>query len=489
MIDCEPQLSIERFTPEEVYLQDVLASRPPLPVGQADISEVRKAAQALEGGEPGYAWERLPRWLAELKGVFQVTEGPAFVALDLCSSIPLYAQLLRADSFDRMHARASEMVGSLLASKPQDPDLKQAIHFIGRDPVARGLLQSAIQNILYTLCPEDLKENEGLTDRIKVKLRTQSQTYDQQSRSDANIEARWGFRYEATAHPLTYLDHLAEMPTLTTEARDARQRLRHNPSSLLDRELAKQTEPAGVELAEQVIKAQAQALSRLIGSQRQRFRPTRFLSMDMSEPRDIALSSVVATPASTQQLNMFSHAVRSLGNERQHLVGDIFQPLPLPDESLGLITCFDGWPFHFELDGYSEAELSYFADQAVTVLEGWYQKLAFGGKIVIFPWSVINSSPQATATLRQVVVTLADHLHHGVKVATYSRNTLLDWMSASDQVTAQELSPIFKGENSDFDVLIIEKPHASLARQIDQQCVGNRALTGAQIPDSPDPTP
>ncbi len=71
---------------ETVYLDSALGRHPPLPVGSRDISDIVELAKNVPSSAPGYAWERLPSWIAEIKGVYEYIGGIPIIGLDICSS-------------------------------------------------------------------------------------------------------------------------------------------------------------------------------------------------------------------------------------------------------------------------------------------------------------------------------------------------------------------------------------------------------------------
>jgi hypothetical protein len=102
MAETEPGIN------PETYLDNVLLWRPPLPVDRVDISDIEALAAVGDATEPGYAWERLPRWLAEIEATFKRADDVPVVHFDICSSLPLNVQMMRALEFKRSAERAND---------------------------------------------------------------------------------------------------------------------------------------------------------------------------------------------------------------------------------------------------------------------------------------------------------------------------------------------------------------------------------------------
>ena len=158
-------------------------------------------------------------------------------------------------------------------------------------------------------------------------------------------------------------------------------------------------------------------------------------------------------------MNMFSHAVNSLFEPNMHIVGDALQPLPFPDCSLALITCFDGWPFHFKLDGFTDSQLEELAVLAVATLKNWYDKLIYGGKAIIFPWTIEGNDPTSEQVLLNITAEVGRQTGTGISLKLFHRETLEEWMSEGDRQLTDDLSSrIFANDKTFFQALIIEKP-------------------------------
>lgn len=219
----------------ETYLDDVLLWRPPLPVDQFDISDIEPLGPDMAQDVPGYAWERLPRWITQIEDTFKKSGDVPIVCVDLCSSIPLNAQMLRALEFKRSGERGREILKTLFSGDPEyhleDPDM-QSIHMAAaRDEKVRRLLNSAIQAVLYTRNSEDMADGDyepalrHLVGRFTEVLPQKTTSYVMEDGS-RNLETRWGICFQSVDEGYTYLDVLANLEHPTSKAVQAGKRVR-----------------------------------------------------------------------------------------------------------------------------------------------------------------------------------------------------------------------------------------------------------------------
>lgn len=492
------------------YLNDVLFWRPPLPVGKFDYSDIISGAETLRDLEPGYAWERVPRFVAEIKETFDRVEADSLDCLDVGSSVPNYTQMLRAIQFGRSGDRARELEGPLFGSpvfeklrKNGRADLNPLVVALSKDRTARALLTAAIQEVLYGITPEEASSVEMLKHRFVHQLVNQRQIYLEEP-GNIDIEAAWGIRFSAIETEQTYLELLTQLAIPSREATAARQRLQQrqqehagsNPDQqtfdfvseydMADRTLAQQTTAVGLDLVSQYFAWQTDYLANSIAG-KSRFKPARFFSMDISEPSAIAMSSLVNTPATTRSMNLFSHAIGSLFDKRQHIKGDMFKPLHFPDNSLALITLFDGWPFHFQVPEGVSPTPEKITNVALATMEHYYDKLAYGGEIVIFPWTLPNAGPEEEHLLKTIEVELGNRIRNNTSIKRYPSGVLKTFMmSESDKVTAESASRIFLGGNDSYEVLVIQKPKKEI---VAGRAATALALSQARDQGSPDPMP
>jgi hypothetical protein len=467
-------------TAEQLLYERVFNFRPPLPVGTVDISWVEEEAQGHTAEHPGYAWERLPRWVAEIRDTYKKSEEMPVFHIDLGSSIPLYAQHMRALEFKRCDERAGEFIRRLKNDNPGHelgiPELT-LLHkelFTGgkSSSLTQDLLRSVLQAVLYTRTLSDFAGDNTdeleltFSRRLQTGMREQTSLY-LMDRTHTDIESNWSIKFHEVTQPQLYGELISAIGIATPESIEAGKRIGSGMSIDVDadRELAREKVAAGEHLAEIYLQWQAKKLATMIAED-PRLRPARFISTDMADPLEIAVSSVLTTPQSTRHLNLFSHAVRSLFDENLHLRHDLVQPLPVPDNSVSLITCFDAWPFYSTFEGLSDDELDIATDVAIEMIYGWYGKLAYGGKMVIFPWAAQERDERSQRILDTIRRWMSLLTGTPVGGSIFHEATLMSLMSESDQETAAQLSPIFgQGTEPEIEVFIIEKPNKLLVRQ------------------------
>lgn len=491
------------YLDSEAYIRDVLSWRPPLPVGQLEISHIFSEGKTLSSRGPGYAWESLPRWVAETKEAFRNTGDVPILSVDVCSSLPLFAQLQRAGEFGRSGDRARELTRSMFSTENihrlanVNPELIALGKAISNDNRIRALIAAATQETLYCLSSEDVRTDQPsrtvFQQMIAQKIAAQNCVYEE-DKNGSDIEVGWGYRFKASLSEEPSIALIADLPVPTADAIVARRRLAKGFGPILmnrdlaglrqqDIQTAKLTQPAGGKMACQYIDWQASYLAEVIIDQT-RYRPARFFSIDIADPNEIALSSWVDTPSTTKAMNLYSHAVASLFEPRQHIVANMLAPLPFPDNSVALFTFIDGWPHDFPALGRGEISLRQFKLDATNILQSYYKKLAYGGKIVIFPWLLPNGGQAEDYTLRLVEAAFSEWSHQGVGKKLYGQKTLAEYMSSSDaEINERGLSSIVFSDSPFYEALIIDKPHRTSLINRQKQMMGQSAISGAQNQD------
>jgi hypothetical protein len=495
------------------YWEALLAWRPPMPVDYPSIMDLEIEAVGYIPQTPGYSLvERLPRYQAAMEALFKLPSPIPRVALDLYCSVPLYPQANRGIELKRCAEGADELMSSLFKIMPVRGPQKEShghrskesrehtledawfnhLHYAAaRSEEARDLLHATIHHVLYTLNSYDMaggnqrEATRRLQARFMALFGAQIATYAFSETGD-DIESRWQIKFHSQQQHATYQERIAYLPCRSPGAIRAGQRMEGHGYNPQDAELAKEKVYPGEVLAEKYIEWQAHTLARLIAESGGHYQITRFASMDWADPREIALSSIKNLPRSIQNMNMFPHAIRSLF-EPHHIVQDLSKKLEVPDNSITLITAFDGWPFNTSLGGLTDQEVDDYCNEGANRIFGWYKKLTYGGKLVIFPWTIRGEDPRVRSVLDSIESQLSLRLGHGVRSDRFHPATLKEPMSVFERAIAENLSGIFNG-GQDVRTLIVEKPNRKFV-DAHMQAYGKRMLIAAQDQDSADPTP
>jgi hypothetical protein len=470
----KPELPLEPAERQRPYLEEVLEHHPELPLGVADISHrVSEAEVAEELNEPGYALDQTPSWLAAVQSTYDLIGEKPILGADLGTSTPRQPARLRMHSFERVGARgrdlgrwlrSDEAIRLMLRDSEKLKLVSDAVSGLEKSQtdILDDLLSSAIQKVLFTITTAESKlvknrPSEQLKQRLKSCISNQRVIYVEHH---GNHETR----FEQVDQGMTYLEAISALEIPSPLARLSKLLLASSQNGEdINRTTARHDKiPAGLELANQYIDWQVNRLAHIIGGN-PRYKPARFFSMDKADPRDIAISSIRKTPYQVASSGVFSHAIKSLEDPRQHIQGSLFEELPFPDNSLATITCFDAWPFHFQLDEDLHTNHEDYGEVALQTLLGWYQKLAYGGKIVVFPWTVKTTNyldaKASERVLKAVTVQLAKELNHTVSIDLIHRDTLAGYMmSPTDFETSQGGLSILAAPNEYFEVLVINKP-------------------------------
>ncbi len=459
----------------ESFLDDVLHSRPPVPVGRPDISELAAEAELRGASQAGWAWDKVPAWLAEVESTYNRTGDRPIVVLDLCSSLPLYAQRLRTLEFDRDAVRARGLiketlgVESLAELRRHSPELAQVGRVLSAQAQPKRRLEAALQESLYEITPTEAvgtsATNPRYAHRLLGKLLVHRHSYTHNHELEG-IETDRGPRVERREDNFTYLELLAnlEIPSRDDEVIAAQQRLAEGTAQPEDIEIAPRKQPVGNELAARFLDWHIDELAHIVvGSSR--YRPARFISMDAAEPRDIAISALAKMPGVMRELDIFNQAAMSLFDPIQHLTSSIFKPLPFPDNSLTLISGFDGWPFHFQTDSAAHPKGTDFGQVTSEVLHELYGKLMHGGKLFIFPWAIHDKDygtvKGGSRTLMEVAAAFGGAVNEQFSFRGVHRTTLGKYMSPTDRETSDRMSPILSSPSDYFLALVIDKSRQS----------------------------
>ncbi len=452
-----------------------------LPIMRADLlaNDDQRAPDQPVDAPHGYAWTRLVVWIVS-RDAYRTVDAESVVRVILCPSLNYEGSLALAEELNRRGGISREIVRGLLDERSMQQlkadettrDLLPVASAFSKanenpgeyvhDPassIARQLLESAVQKCLYELTIDESRDVELFAANLRKTLLSQNCVYEQ-SPIPGNLESSWGVRYELDLVSDNYLKIVSSLGIPSAAALEARRRLRDDPR---DRELqlaARDTGPAGPDIARRYIEWQvAKIVSAAHGNPQ--IRPFRVLTRDIAPPELIAAGSLANLPPSLATSHLLGHAIVSLYNNQQHSEGDAYEEIPAPDNSLAGITIIDGVPYHYPRAN-SEAELEEFKEKNLNMLKMHYAKLAPGAELVIFPWDVADGSPDQVRILDEVVGEFAQWVKHGVIRRVFHKDTLIDWMSDTDREIAENLSLIFKSDRDHFEALIVRKPREPL---------------------------
>ncbi len=450
------------------------------------LEEVRSIERENDLDGQHYAWIRLPRWLHHRRQTIKETTG-SFVAVDLCSAFPVYSEMLRSVHFRRCFVKAKNVFANSIEeyshgeSSPRDGAtsinriLKRDVlaNFMGKRSNERALAISVVQQVLYTLQESDVFDDEEATqhrleDLILSGFVHNTAVYRTLGRADT-IEGRWQMDTVAQSAEQTLLDTLAHLQVLTPESHIVRKQLASVQKLLAEEGLipkggfrikTDEHMALGYEHAFSFLTDLAHIVSR--GILRDNLaRPFRAISVDLVDAEQLLVAASSSFDCETKATGLYWRAYNNLKSGRDHLQLDIFdeQDLTFPEESVALFTCFEGWPLHFHLpDDSSSESTEQYRQQALALARRRYSELQKGGRIIIFPWNIIDKNEIDEAILEDVLETW-EMLLADVTIKPYSRRQLYEWMSARERDQLVEHSPLFKTGKKTFYLLIVQKPH------------------------------
>lgn len=401
-----------------------LSNRMPLPV---DVIELPSNDDYAVASEPGYAWTGL----VELVTGQHFEERP-LVALDLCSSVPIYAQLKRHQEFYDCGELSIGLLRICLGSTAKDQkievlDSENVQHLqdnFRESKEAINLFVSAVQGVLYTLTKQDFDKKSDLETYIYETLSNQIDIYTHNGGNDEiSLDPELSFYKES--QPRSY-GQVIEILSATIESDKV-----FNP-------------------AEEFIRWQAGILAREIKNNPKDYFPRRIFSLDKAQPDGIVASALKNLPDEIKNYQFFGHAIRSLGDENMHITTDLFEELPFEDNSISQVTCIDGWPYYVDTTNQG-----LFKEQSIKLLINLYKKLAHSGEIAVFPWS---SQSKDGKVLEEIHIELATILTDGFVSKYLLPKTVLKKLVSADDSRIGNISPILADDDIDrFETLVVTK--------------------------------
>jgi hypothetical protein len=511
---------ISDLTPEAVYIEAVWESKPVLPVGWIDISDfvqdVKDGSSTIDVSS-GYAWQGVREWVVDHHRVFDEAraKGPILIA-EFCSSTPLAAQRTRVHEFTRCGDKARVLVRTICANRPVEgsrriaPELIPISQALAKSTECRSILEAALQKTFYELTPSEKNNLRLLQTTLRQNIAAQLYTYELEIRQ-GDKESDWKARYRYREHANSFAKMVAELQVSTEPAIEAERQLGldltyrsmravanskqvsefyrsmainglSNYQSLVG--LTSRKREIGSDAATQYIDWLSHTAAVYV-QRNQHIQPLRVISVDIADPDSIILSSDANLPNETKSMNMYPHAIISLINPLEHIQHDIFEDLPVPDDTVTLGISFDGIPYHALSPEHTQQDLDNFADKMVVMISNLYKKIAVGGQIIYFPWSIPENHPTGQRligrwlmqtlsrlsgfdsagfltpeerTMDWIIEQLSDRLHHSVRTETFHVNTLRSWMRGGDSSVSAVHSSIMHEKTTRKSLVVTKQP-------------------------------
>ncbi len=374
-----------------------------------------------------YAWGKTARIICEpaYQAAVSNTEGPV-VALDLCSSYPIWPQILKdqrkMDCFDSAGMYAGLVVralqtktGTLLPglSIPTVGDLDDIAKRRIRDTVsprrsqARLLMQTAVGELLADP-PKDNKVQQAV-ERLMSKFDSSVLVFGKAFELEELVgRGRW----ETLVPKMGVRTFNQEIALLAGNDQIAAQ-------------LAK-------DIATFLVNASLYSL-----------RQHTVVSLDIESPNVITENAQKSFPGYIKGTKFF----RSAGTFENHAIGNIFA-LPFATESATFISCVEGYPFYFK--NLSMEEHESFADSIASTLKP-------GGQAVFFPWH-LNRYRRGGRQLLNEVERRWQTQGLKIKKKIYYKGDLEHQMGDRETMLTMH-SPVFWDRTrSNLTALVLEKP-------------------------------
>lgn len=456
----------------------------PLPlVEDIEEGELWRDDEVEQNGER-YAWTRVARWVNQFGLAWRDTRGD-FTALDICSAVPINAELLRALHFKYCGKRADKRIVAGYAERFVDQTnqslddrtkaaLSQVIFRRGSQPRVR--LASMVQATIFQLpdsinhLPED-EQQTLIADSLLAKLVSSRESYRSDPRpgppdpdQGTTLEHVWGIHTQAVHYEQTFTDWLADVEIPTARAVELGRTFGPDPELRQKyREALRATAPVGEEQAWVFARHFAEESARLIIAEGLN-RAFASYSLDVESAAELLKAARQSFTTNTQELGIFKRAINRLeSGDEHHLTYDLFDPerdLPIENESISQITIFEGWPFYFKIPAEaSPAEKQYYKDFAQTRFKALIRKLKPGGRMVIWPWQVLDGGPEDIELLDQLFDIAAEEgRREGAQLVRYSAEQVREWMTEEERDQTARNSPLMQAHQRSFTGLLFVKP-------------------------------
>lgn len=472
-----------------------------------------------------FAWVQLLRFLSHSRRARKETEG-AVLHLDVCSSVPLGSELQRSLDFTRCEIYASGLIENLLGQEIEpiygDPQATELVRkFLApKRSLPRQLLKSHLRRVLYTIGEDEAQPGtapEQLSSLLAGRLMFESAWGTDlyvTGRDHGHYEGRMAI--DTTVHETdkTLLDMASEVGTPTAKAIEARENHRRELDELresfgkpqsnkekhelnrlkgeVDKKYAgavNEVEPIGRHRAADVLYDICKSLaeSAVAGNMA---RPLRSISIDREDPNRLIAEAERSFERETRRMGLYYRSLERLAMPPEigdHHTADILDPSyweQIPDNSVSLITSFEGFPLLFE-EPEEPVPGVLTIEEAAGVL---YQKLKVNGYLVLFAWGINGELANGQPTLKKIIANWSEQ-GADISVKYYRRDILLEAISNSYDISLIGKSAIFDpdGDPDDLLELMVVQKSEDAVRLAAQMRKGR--VDETKIPDWPSPRP
>lgn len=386
-------------------------------------SSRRFAEFKLERG-PNYAWGKTARILTEpfLMAVINETDGD-FVLVDLCSSYPIYKQIVIERNRERRQTQVAKLMGGflndLLRGSPEKQEL-ESIREMDKEnlarlreiiapkrSIARNLLESALMDFVSSDPSEDLKDKERVKDILAQRFATSREGYVMITEPEGKHgdKGTWQFMMST------------------------------NTGFSLQEEFATFF---GEDVAVSLINDLANYFAeKLAGS----IRGFRVISLDIE---DLGLITRRADRSFSSRFRN-TYFFRNARKSGWHIRADV-RSLPFSRDSTSFLSCIEGWPFVGK--DFTDTEHLAIATQIADILK-------MGGRAVIFPWMVQGGNNKE---ILEKIEAFWGSNGLDVEKVQYTLSQLESDVMASREYDLVNRSPVFSEDVESFTLIAIKKP-------------------------------
>lgn len=451
-----------------------------------------------------YAWLELPRFLDTRLVAMRETDGP-IVFVDLCSSLPVYAELLRKRHYSVQFTAASKAVDASLQSyrtreqgqtvpgiNEDDPGRRLAMHSFMKSPLLkRGAavhqtITTAFSEILYDgLHEEEIAESKRedestiecarriIEEKVLSRI-AEKDSYLSRRHGPDNIEDRWSLRFDETLLDQgSLIDQVARTVLVVDEIVDLEnyldKKLQPKEMLLQKRETKEQYgRDNAVRFINEIVRDITQSVDEVP-------RPYTVTSIDFeSDTKKIKEYAEEQIDEGLKAMQIIQAAMKMRG----HVVGDTLNlPIGRP-ESVTAYFSFEGWPFYFEpprkkdfkfqrripatnetvedidYEAYNGAVEEYLEEQKRFLLQVFIS-LKEGGQFLTFPGRYHNQEPEDSVIHEQLLV-FWKSLGGDVEIDIKSEQEIRHYSRGAMDSRLQDLSPVMDGRKL-YHVLRLKK--------------------------------